>query len=153
MDTKTFKHKLSHPTIWQNDECPLYFLTVCTKNRERYLSNDNAHEILKTLWSDRSQWVVGRYVIMPDHVHLFARPNLTSCPMSSWIKYWKSEFKRKFNNKDFEWQKNFFDHRIRTCESMQEKFEYVLNNPVRHGLAQKYYEWPYQGEIFTFDRF
>jgi hypothetical protein len=30
-----------------------------------------------------------------------------------------------------DWQRNFFDHRLRRDESLAEKFEYIRQNPVR----------------------
>ena len=31
------------------------------------------------------------------------------------------------------WQRNYFDHRVRKDESLAEKVDYILNNPVRAG--------------------
>ncbi|HUI07086.1 MAG TPA: hypothetical protein VL486_08770 [Verrucomicrobiae bacterium] len=45
------------------------------------------------------------------------------------------------------WQKGFFDHVLRSSESYEEKWLYVLQNPVRAGLVSRAEEWPYQGEI------
>ncbi len=41
------------------------------------------------------------------------------------------------------WQRNFFEHRLRQEESMEEKAGYVLQNPVRAGLVQPSAAWPY----------
>jgi len=32
------------------------------------------HDLLCSVWREATAWLVGRYVIMPDHVHLFAAP-------------------------------------------------------------------------------
>jgi hypothetical protein len=45
------------------------------------------------------------------------------------------------------WQKGFFGHLIRHSESYSEKWEYVLQNPVRAGLVNDPDEWPWHGEI------
>ena len=42
-----------------------------------------------------------------------------------------------------EWQRNFFDHRLRHDESLTEKFAYICQNPVRAGLIQNEADWPY----------
>jgi hypothetical protein len=34
-----------------------------------------------------------------------------------------------------QWQRNFFDHRLRHNESKAEKYDYICQNPVRAGLA------------------
>ena len=41
------------------------------------------------------------------------------------------------------WQENFFDHRLRTDETLGGKADYILQNPVRAGLAKNIEDWPY----------
>ena len=42
-----------------------------------------------------------------------------------------------------QWQRNFFDHRLRGDESVDEKLEYILRNPVRAGLIKSGEQWPF----------
>jgi REP element-mobilizing transposase RayT len=46
------------------------------------------------------------------------------------------------------WQNGFHDHKFRTPESEQRKWEYVCLNPVRAGFVKRPEEWPLGGEIF-----
>jgi REP element-mobilizing transposase RayT len=58
------------------DASPLYFVTFCTHQRRALLARDDVHAafILFAKRAERDFKVaVGRYVIMPDHVHLFVR--------------------------------------------------------------------------------
>ena len=41
------------------------------------------------------------------------------------------------------WQKNFFEHRLRSHESTEEKANYILQNPVRARLVETAAEWPF----------
>ena len=45
------------------------------------------------------------------------------------------------------WQREFFDHVLRSNESYSEKWAYVELNPIRAGLVQLPADWPYQGEL------
>ena len=45
------------------------------------------------------------------------------------------------------WQKEFFDHVLRSDESYESKWDYVRENPVRAGLVSRADDWPYAGEI------
>jgi hypothetical protein len=45
------------------------------------------------------------------------------------------------------WQREFFDHVLRSAESYSEKWNYVRNNPVRAGLVSTADEWKHPGEI------
>ena len=46
------------------------------------------------------------------------------------------------------WQKDFFDHVLRSEESDEEKWHYVRENPVRAGLVKRWQELALCGEIF-----
>jgi len=99
--------------------------------------------------SDYRVWV-GRYVIMPDHIHLFAGFGPESTSVSTWMKSLKNAISKILRNADFRgphWQKGFFDHVIRSEESYNEKWLYVRDNPVRTGLVRSAEDWPYAGEI------
>ena len=51
----------------------IVFLTVCTQNRTPCLANTRVHDALVASWDDADAWLVGCYLIMPDHIHLFVR--------------------------------------------------------------------------------
>jgi len=41
------------------------------------------------------------------------------------------------------WQRDFFEHRLRHEESRREKADYILQNPVRKGLAAHPEDWSF----------
>jgi len=93
---------------------------------------------------------VGHYVIMPDHIHLFAGFGPESITVSAWMKSLKNAISKTLRNATFHgphWQKGFFDHVIRSQESYEQKWLYVRNNHVRAGLVQSAEDWPYAGQI------
>ena len=95
-------------------------------------------------------WSVGRYVIMPDHVHFFTRPEPDAKPLGAFVRDWK-----KWTSKGIGvakkltapiWQPEFFDHVLRSADSYAEKWDYVRQNPVRAGLVATADDWPFAGE-------
>jgi putative transposase len=86
---------------------------------------------------------------MPDHIHVFVSCD-GSTALSKWIKGLKGVtskmFKKAGQSSPF-WQESFFDHVMRSGESYEQKWKYVVANPVRAGLAERPEEWPYAGEI------
>src|SRR5271166_3322549 len=55
-------------------ERPIYFITFCVAKRRPLLDNNDAFVVLRSEWEaapSRYGWSVGRYVVMPDHVHFF----------------------------------------------------------------------------------
>jgi putative transposase len=141
----------THATIRDRfNTATIIFLTVCTKNRRSILANEAAHFALKSAWQIQPTWSVGRYVVMPDHIHLFCSPRtLPAEPLSPWVKFWKSKACQlwPFAKGGGIWQRDFWDTQLRRGENYDQKWHYVLQNPVRAGLIKDVENWPYQGEI------
>ena len=128
----------------------IVFLTVCRKERKPILADAKAHGLLLEAWRAAGAWVVGRYVIMPDHLHLFCAPTEhDSLPITNWITFWKSYATRRWPNpRDLPiWQRHFWDRQLRRSESYDEKWNYVVENPVRAGLVARPEDWSFQGEL------
>ena len=93
---------------------------------------------------------VGRYVIMPDHVHLFVALAERETTLARWVKMMRTVLGKELLRVGAQkphWQEGFFDHVLRSSESYGQKWEYVWANPVRAGLCETADAWPFQGEI------
>jgi putative transposase len=122
------------------------FLTVCTAARQIGLANTQIHEALIKTWTTADDWLVGHYVIMPDHIHLFCAPQTHEFSIEQWNTYWKRHFRRICKIAP-RFQSRGFHHRLRRSESYDEKIDYVLQNPVRAGLVKNAEDWPLKGEL------
>ena len=136
-----------HGVIDIDGQPTIIFDTVCTKGRRPWLATVEVHSLLRKVWSESTAWALGRYIILPDHIHFFAGATGQTIPYDNWVRYWKSQFTKLHGVSDHRWQSDHWDTRIRTFELYEEKWQYVLMNPVRHGLVNEPGEWPYQGEI------
>ncbi len=130
----------------------IFFLTICV-DRTRYgikgddigrkgpLTDNMAVRVLCALQHYRSTLSLSllRAVVMPDHIHLILRSteNAAFAKVISNFKSWVSK------TCGIEWQRGFFDHRLRSDESYYEKSEYVAMNPVRKGLCETPSDWPF----------
>ena len=133
---------------------PIYFITTCTCDRRPILASPAALGILRREWEsarERHGWLVGRYVVMPDHVHFFcaevaggARHSLSRF-VGAWKEWTAKELVRVLPTSAPVWQKRFFDHVLRSAESYAEKWAYVRDNPVRAALAASWETWAFQG--------
>ena len=101
--------------------------------------------------ASRYGWYVGRYVLMPDHVHLFARPGFEAKRLGRWIQTWKSLSARLIakstGHESPIWQRDYFDRFLRSKESYSKTWRYVWENPQRAGLVEDPTKWPYGGAI------
>jgi putative transposase len=133
---------------------PIYFFTACTVQRRSFLACKESFDCLEDI-SGRSAeidgWFVGRFVLMPDHLHLFASPLPEAKSRAQWLKLWKAVSSRQLTktfciNPPF-WQTDAFDHILRSAESYAQKWNYVRENPTRKDLVSRTEDWPWQGEI------
>jgi putative transposase len=133
---------------------PFYFVTLNTAKRAPFLAAPEVHAALGTFSQRAKQHnvAVGRYVIMPDHIHLFVMMPSEGIRLQQWVQSLKSVLGKALLGRGISkphWQEGFFDHLMRSAESYAQKWEYVRRNPVRAGLCATPEEWPYQGEVVT----
>ena len=122
---------------------PCFFITICTtpKGTNQLCHPLVAWSLLKSAfyYQQIGKWTCRLMLLMPDHLHA-----MLSLPVDTGIKQpiinWKSYTARIFG---IQWQRDFFDHRIRNQNEYVEKCSYTLNNPVRAGLCSENEHWPY----------
>jgi REP element-mobilizing transposase RayT len=86
-------------------------------------------------------------VVMPDHVHMIFTPlvddeKLEVYSLGEIMNAIKGASAHKINRElgrtGHVWQTESFDHVLRSSESLDQKIQYVLQNPVRAGLGVGY---------------
>ena len=141
------RHHPASGVFFQSLGPTIVFVTVCTLKRQPWLAQPAAHETLKRVWQEARAWLVGYYLLMPDHAHFFCAPGNPDITLNRWITYWKRLFTQSAPNPEWKWQSDRWDTRLRKSESYGEKWQYVALNPVRKGLVAKPEDWPYQGVL------
>jgi putative transposase len=123
------------------------FLTVCTKDRIRWLAQPSVQGALHEIWLHKATaWLVSDYLLMPDHIHLFCGPYDLGFSIERWIAFWKDRLTRTCADAG-SFQRGGFHHRLRDGENYSQKWQYVQENPVRAGLTANVGDWPYKGRV------
>ena len=148
--------KLPPRLRWIFAHNPLFFVTFCTYERRKSLAADAVHAAFVAFASQANSQhsiAVGRYVMMPDHVHLFVR-GPDDFQLGPWVGMLKQALAKHIALARTSpiWQRGFFDHLLRSDEKYTQKWNYVRENPVRAGLVTNAEDWPYSGEIVLIDR-
>ena len=139
---------LRHETPWgvQYSE---FFITICARPRglNQLCWPERLVPISETIskYHRSGRWFCSIALWMPDHIHMIVQPSEQE-RFSKLIGDFKRILKRILG---VQWHKGFFDHRIRGHESLEEKWDYIEQNPVRAGLSASSREWPYQWKPTT----
>jgi len=82
---------------------------------------------------DGQRYHLGEYVVMPNHVHALITP-IGDHQLSEILHSWKSFTANTINKREglsgAFWQKEYFDHIVRTPDQMERVILYIKQNPV-----------------------
>ena len=87
------RHRPSRNSVmtFHDNRAILLYVTIVTANRMPVLACAAVAECILAAWAAATDWLVGRYVIMPDHIHFFCAPASYPPPdFHRWMAYWKS---------------------------------------------------------------
>ena len=136
---KTLPHT---PPPWVKEDA-VYFITLCAQSRgENHFCHPKlAMQLYEsvTYREHMEQWWVLLFLLMPDHVHMlvyFSEYQKMQNVISAWKRYTARHF-------GVQWQRDYFDHRIRSNESLQAKADYIRHNPIRSGLVVDPDDWEF----------
>ena len=88
------------------------------------------------------------WCIMPNHIHLLIEilgDHTMSDIMHSLRSYTANEINRRLGRSGTLWMPEYYDRYIRDQRHYEITTNYILNNPVKAGLAQRPEEWPWCG--------
>jgi putative transposase len=116
-----------------------YFVTLCCEARQRIFSDQRrAHQLVEKLASQASKhnFAVHAYCVMPDHAHLLAEGLQDACDLLGFVKELKqlSAYHYKQETGQRLWQKKYYDHILRSAESLDAVAWYIWLNPVRAAM-------------------
>ncbi|MBN2543704.1 transposase [bacterium] len=126
--------------------------TLCVKNRVEYFKDEKiVFKALDILKEDirYHHCIAIAYCFMPDHVHLVLMgteddSDLWKCAGRF---HQRTGFYLKQIEKNFKWQKDFYDHIVRKDEDAVAQVRYIFENPVRKGLVSYWEDYPYKGSL------
>jgi len=99
-----------------------YFVTFNTYKRLPLLACPEIHKIFREfcIRAEDRNVAVGRYVLMPDHAHLFVGLPPTGITLAAWVQSLRSIIGKRLLALGLQkphWQEGFFDHVLRHGES------------------------------------
>jgi len=147
---KTYgKHRSLRLSGHDYRESRAYHITWGTHERQKLLDLTGlASEVCRILQAEavHTHTDLFAFCVMPDHVHILLRPNgsdpiqyVQTVKGKTTRAYWKLGGVGKL------WQRGFYDHILRSEESLFRIAQYILVNPVRAGLTDVLGAYPFCG--------
>lgn len=142
-----YRRNLPH---MQRDGCALF---VTFRSARGFVLPDAARDLVvkHCLFDDGRRVAMHAFVVMPDHVHeLFTPlddPSGTSYALATIMSGVKGasahSINRMLSRSGPVWQDESFDHILRSDEALLDRVQYILGNPVRKGLVERWqdYRW------------
>ena len=127
-----------------------YFLTFCTRLRRPLFTDAELVEtvLAKILQSaEGCGFVIPAYVFMPDHAHFLVEGTIESADLQEFVKLAKqrSAYAYAQAGRGRLWQPSYVDRVLREDESATAVIAYIMNNPIRAGLAKCVGEYRFAG--------
>src|SRR5213594_4278826 len=90
------RKQLPHlPAMEFPNQSVIQYVSCNVVARRPLLANPEAHELLLAAWRKADHWLVGRYVLMPVHLHLFCAPlRIPVTPFKRWMEFWRADVTR-----------------------------------------------------------
>lgn len=135
----------------------VYFITICTHNKEKILlhivgegfplpklscAGKITDKMINLISVKYAEAKIEKYVIMPNHIHLLlslntekgrGNPSPTVNTIIGWLKY---QTTKEINNQNGNvgkkiFQRSFYDHIVRNQQDHNEIWDYIENNPLK----------------------
>ena len=119
-----------------------YFVTTNTGGRVPLFSDPKiASCVIESLnfLREKGRFRLHDFVVMLDHLHLllFLGPEVTLPSLMHSLKsYTAKVLNRKRGKEGRVWQDGYYSRGIRGLKDLEEKLQYLLENPLRKGLAE-----------------
>ena len=131
-----------------------YFLTLCTAERKAIFAEEQVASSIATQILHQATaylFAVPAYVFMPDHTHWLVEGLSDTSSLCSFVKMAKQKTGFAFRQRTgrFLWQESYYDTVIRNSVHSVDVIRYIVENPVRSGLATSPDEYPLWGSGTT----
>ena len=138
---KTLPHDVP---LWIDPSSEVYFITInCRVRRTNQLCLPKIGDELLASAAFRhheGHWFTHIFLLMPDHLHALLSFPRDGAGIQRTVTSWKGWTAKRCG---VEWQRDFFEHRLRGDEGRDEKSAYIRANPVRAGLVNDEESWPW----------
>jgi putative transposase len=153
---KSLPVKAKHPRHRLPRPCYLglrsYFLTVCASQRRKLFTDARLVELLISELGQQFRshgFSIYAYCFMPDHCHVLTVALTETSDVARAVRAFKGASAARARSLGIRnlWQRDYYDHILRSSESFDAAAAYIFENPVRARLVFHPHDWPFSGSF------
>ncbi len=136
------------PSVYHGYGHPIHVI-LCTKDRATLFGpgqclSETVISLLRRTAEDKHV-ELHAFCLMPDHLHVVLSIPRGGVGVAECIRLFRQRihYATRAEHPEPLWQRSFYDHVIRSGEGLGRTCEYVVNNPVRKGLVDRWERYPY----------
>jgi REP element-mobilizing transposase RayT len=127
----------------------MYFITICTKGKQKVFGTVTQDSIVLSahgkiveqgfaqIQDPHTDASIIQHVVMPNHVHaILSIKNNATISLGQMIRQFKA--KTSYLCRQSIWQRNYYEHVIRSQIELCEIMTYIENNPLQWALDKEY---------------
>ena len=139
-------------TVYHTANQPVFFTIRAREDLRPFVDVEFGQAVVSCLLEERTicGCLVHVYALLPDHLHMVASPAIDNSDLLTFVDRFKGKSARlgwSFGNQGRLWQPRSYDHVIRKAEDLNEVGEYILANPVRLGLVDRWEDYSLCGLV------
>ena len=132
----------------------IYFVTICCDRRACHLTAPSiTRRVLALLLgcAGRHSFYIHAYCAMPDHLHVLAEGSHDDCDLCEFIRIFKLRTAFEFHKSHGRrlWEMSYYDHILRSSDSVDAVAWYIWMNPVRANICHRFDEYTFSGSFTT----
>lgn len=133
----------------------LILVTLCCEARKCiFAKSEEARWLIECMRKEAelNRFAVHAFCVMPDHLHALVQGMEPSSDLLHFVRVLKQKTAFQYRQRLGQalWQKKFYDHIVRSQNSLAQVTWYIWMNPVRKGLCERPEDYPFTGS-FTQD--
>ncbi|HUF03145.1 MAG TPA: transposase [Aridibacter sp.] len=129
----------------------IHFVTIAAKERKPCFADESFARACKSLLlqlREKRQFNLYSYTFRPDHFHGLIGIGDSDSNLGKICGEFKSMTTREWWKKEKGklWQRQYYDHVIRSIDDLWETVSYIRDNPVKSDLVDRWDKWEHYGE-------
>lgn len=138
--------------LYQTIGQPVFLTIRAYKGSRPFQNRELASSVVECLVAERTNYGCDLHVysLLPDHLHIVTSPRIPGGDAMTYLDRFKGKSTRiawQYGVRGKLWQPRSYDHLVRKEEDLLAMCNYIVENPLRLSLVDRWEDYPFSGFI------